>query len=110
MITAYKACSSQLRVNIEKNPQNRCQVLLEDFRKAIAEKIWKKVCVIFFLKVIIRFKLNSNDIFSNKLRIYSTKSSLILEKEKMRKEMEEEIRAQLEANAMAMMSWDEKVS
>ena len=27
----------------------------------------------------------------------------------MRKEMEEEIRAQLEANAMAMMSWDEKV-
>ena len=24
--------------------------------------------------------------------------------------MEEEIRAQLEANAMAMMSWDEKVS
>ena len=39
MITAYKACSSQLRVNIEKNPQNRCQVLLEDFRKAIAEKI-----------------------------------------------------------------------
>ena len=31
------------------------------------------------------------------------------EKEKMRKEMEEEIRAQLEANAMAMMSWDEKV-
>ena len=32
-----------------------------------------------------------------------------LEKEKMRKEMEEEIRAQLEANAMAMMSWDEKV-
>eukprot|EP00112_Aurelia_sp_Birch-Aquarium-sp1_P014219 Seg3055.2 transcript_id=Seg3055.2/GoldUCD/mRNA.D3Y31 product="Kinesin-like protein KIF28P" protein_id=Seg3055.2/GoldUCD/D3Y31 len=31
------------------------------------------------------------------------------EKERMRKEMEEEIRAQLEANAMAMMSWDEKL-
>jgi len=31
------------------------------------------------------------------------------EKTKMRKEMEEEIRAQLEANAMAMMSWDEKL-
>eukprot|EP00794_Sanderia_malayensis_P019281 gene19281-21207_t len=31
------------------------------------------------------------------------------EKEKIRKEMEEEIRAQLDANAMAMMSWDEKL-
>ena len=27
----------------------------------------------------------------------------------MRKQMEEEIRAQLEANANAMMSWDDKV-
>lgn len=28
----------------------------------------------------------------------------------MRKQMEEEIRAQLEANASAMMSWDDKVT
>ena len=32
-----------------------------------------------------------------------------LEKTAMRKQMEEEIRAQLEANADAMMSWDDKV-
>ena len=45
-------------------------------------------------------------------KIYSALSDYvaILEKEKMKKEMEAEIRAQLALNQEAMQSWDEKVS
>ena len=35
--------------------------------------------------------------------------SIIIEKAAMRKQMEEEIRHQLQANDNAMMSWDDKV-
>ena len=44
--------------------------------------------------------------------IYSALSDCvaILDKEKMKKEMEAEIRAQLALNQEAMQSWDEKVS
>lgn len=34
---------------------------------------------------------------------------IFIEIDRMRKEMEEQIRAQLEANMDSMMSWDEKV-